>query len=101
MHAVEKSEKITKNVIYGELLTCKFVEFNGEVDPLIAMLWISAMEEMFEPSLHNPIDWVMIAASQLGQRGEEWWGLIYEEIRLEGMRFMMWEAIKEIDFEAV
>jgi len=91
----KKAEKAPKRVTYKKFVTCRPSEFNGEMDPLIAIRWILDMEGTFETSRCDPADRVIFAGSQLKQRGKDWWDLLREELGLEGLRALSWEEFKE------
>ena len=84
-----------KRVTFKEFMSCKPTEFNGVVDPLKAKRWISDIEGTFETSRCDEADRVMFAGAQLRERGKDWWDLLREEIGLDGLKALTWDAFKE------
>ncbi|KAJ9544953.1 hypothetical protein OSB04_024660 [Centaurea solstitialis] len=70
------------------------IEFNGVVDPLVALQWLQNTEKVFRITRVLDEDQVNYATAMFTDRALTWWDATYETLSADEKKAMSWEAFK-------
>lgn len=80
-------------------MMCKPPNFDGEIDPMISMRWLTGVESVFVLCDCPETNKVKYAAHLLQKRGKDWWEFIVKSKGLLGATNMSWAEFRKTFLE--
>lgn len=81
-------------VSYKTFRSSGATEFNGVVDPIVALQWLQNTEKVFRITRVLDEDQVNYATAMFTDRALTWWDATYETLSADEKKAMSWEAFK-------
>ncbi|KAJ9544190.1 hypothetical protein OSB04_023897 [Centaurea solstitialis] len=88
------SKAKSNRVSYKTFQSSGTIEFNGVVDPIVALQWLQNTEKVFRITCVLDEDQVNYATAMFTDRALTWWDATYETLSADEKKAMSWEAFK-------